>query len=153
MSRTVLVFGMLAGCAAAVVSTGRVVGFMHGGDLPGGPGRVGPTESPTTGPQRSAIRYVDDDAAAGGDGQSWLTAYQDLEVALAEARGDPGITEIRVAGGLYLPSLRSEPDTPRSECFQLINGVAVRGGYAGLADLDQPDTRDLVAYESVLAAN
>ena len=49
------------------------------------------------------VRYVDDDASTNGDGTTWGTAYRYLQDALAEASADPGIIEIRVAGGLYTP--------------------------------------------------
>jgi len=105
------------------------------------------------GPSRGTVLYVDDDAAAGGDGQSWAAAYHDLEDALGEARSDPAVAEVHVAGGVYLPSARWTPDDARSATFQLINGVAVRGGYAGLADSAHPDVRDLALYESILSAD
>ena len=105
------------------------------------------------GSARGENRYVDDDAEQGGDGQSWLTPYNNLEDALAEARSDPGITEIHVAGGVYVPSARSDPNVPRTEAFQLINGVAAYGGYAGLADPAAPAARDPTLYQSILSAD
>ena len=49
---------------------------------------------------RADIIYVDDDATAGGDGTSWSTAFNDLQLALAIVQeGD----EIRVAQGIYKP--------------------------------------------------
>ena len=46
-----------------------------------------------------SIRHVDDDASTNGDGLTWDTAYKYLQDALLDVTNDPGITEIRVAGG------------------------------------------------------
>ena len=46
------------------------------------------------------IYYVDDSAPAGGDGTSWATASNDLQLMLAIA--GPG-DEVRVAQGTYTP--------------------------------------------------
>jgi predicted outer membrane repeat protein len=94
------------------------------------------------------IYFVDDDAAVGGDGLSWNMAFNDLQLALDIAQlGD----EIRVAGGIYIPSMPLDPIDPLSATFQLVNGVAVRGGFAG--DGANPDARDFAAYESVLTGD
>jgi hypothetical protein len=46
------------------------------------------------------IIYVDDDAPPGGDGQSWQTAYADLQQALDEAATlEVDAIEIHVADG------------------------------------------------------
>lgn len=50
----------------------------------------------------SVVLHVDDDAAPGGDGLSWSSAFRYLQDALAAAAGG-GVTEIRVAQGTYLP--------------------------------------------------
>ena len=97
--------------------------------------------------------YVDQNAGPGNNGQSWLAPFKSLEDALATARANPSITEIRVAGGVYVPSARSDPATARTETFQLLNGVAIYGGYAGLADPGDPDVRDLTLYESILSGD
>ena len=97
--------------------------------------------------------YVDDDAGEGNIGQSWDAPYENLESALVFAREHPIITEIHVAGGVYVPSGESESGVPRSKTFQLVNGVAILGGYAGLADPGDPDVRDLNLYESILSGD
>ncbi len=102
-----------------------------------------------------AVRYVDDDASAGGDGTSWFTAYKYLQDALVEAAGAGGaISEIRVAGGTYTPD-RGVGTTAgdRYASFQLVNGVAIRGGYAGPNGDPVPDARDITAYETILSGD
>ena len=97
--------------------------------------------------------YVDNDAPLGGDGLSWNTAYQYLQDALIPAAaGD----EIRVAGGTYTPDMDEAGNvTPgdRTATFQLRIGVAIYGGYAGLADPANPDTRDIDAFISFLSGD
>ncbi len=52
------------------------------------------------------VCYVDDDASLGGDGKAWVTAYRDLQDALAAARVSAGsVREIWVAAGTYRPDL------------------------------------------------
>jgi hypothetical protein len=68
--------------------------------------------------------YVDDDAAKGGDGASWATAYSDLNQALLDAaRG----SEIWVARGRYQPTSGKD----RSAAFVMKEGVSVYGGFKG----------------------
>ncbi len=99
------------------------------------------------------ILHVDDDAPPGGDGLTWTTAYDDLQDALNDASTNGAVTEIRVAGGTYTPSQRTESELPRTETFSLISGVTISGGYAGLADPENPDVRDLALYESTLSGD
>jgi hypothetical protein len=98
------------------------------------------------------ILYVDDDAAAGGDGMSWSSAYRFLQEALAAA---PAGTEIRVGQGTYLPD-RDEANPlgtgDRLATFQLINGVTLTGGYAGIGSPD-PDDRDVDTYLTLLSGD
>jgi hypothetical protein len=99
------------------------------------------------------IIFVDDDVAPGGDGTSWNTGYKHLQDALAAAhRGD----EIRVAGGIYAPDQDEAGNViagDRTATFQLISGVEVTGGYAGLANPADPDERDINRYESTLTGD
>ncbi|MBI4578705.1 MAG: right-handed parallel beta-helix repeat-containing protein, partial [Planctomycetes bacterium] len=102
----------------------------------------------------SSTLYVDADAAPGGGGENWATAYQYLQDALAAAAASGGtVTEIRVAGGTYQPD-RGGGKTPgdRDATFQLLNGVALRGGYAGNGEPD-PNARDIAAYETILSGD
>ena len=98
--------------------------------------------------------FVDDDAPPGGDGITWDTAYRFLQDALTDASGG-GISEVRVAQGVYKPD-RDEANPAgtgdREATFQLINGVAFMGGYAGLGAKD-PDARDIELYETILSGD
>lgn len=103
-----------------------------------------------------AVIFVDDDAPLGGDGTTWPTAYMYLQDALAIATdGD----EIRVAAGTYTPG-RDEGGniTPgdREAAFQLITGVAIRGGYRGCRDGDcnsDPGERSVHVYSTILSGD
>ncbi len=96
------------------------------------------------------VLHVDDDAPPGGDGSTWRAAA-DLESALAiAAEVGSGISEIRVAAGVYRPTHRTDAADYRSVTFGLVDGVALRGGYAGLSGPD-PDQRDIDLYETILA--
>lgn len=93
----------------------------------------------------SPILYVDADAAPGGDGQSWATAYDDLQDALAFARSGGLALEIWVAEGTYLPGL--DAGSP----FELVPNVDLYGGFAGgEASLAE---RDLDAHPTVLSGD
>ena len=100
------------------------------------------------------LLFVDDDAPLGGDGMSWDSAYRFLADALVAA-GKDQVGEIRVAQGVY-KSDRDEanPDGTgdREATFQLINGLALMGGYAGIGAKD-PDARDIELYETILSGD
>lgn len=75
-----------------------------------------------------SIRYVDQDASGNNTGVSWANAYLNLDTALQDAKaGD----QIWVAEGVYIPSIRLNPDEPKSASYVLKNGVTVYGGFAG----------------------
>ena len=96
--------------------------------------------------------YVDDDASLGGDGTSWATAYKYLQDGLGAAvSGD----EVWVAEGIYKPDANTANPTgsgDREATFQLINGVAIRGGYAGFGE-PEPNARDIDEYETILSGD
>jgi len=98
------------------------------------------------------IIYVDADASMGGDGQTWGTAYKYLQDALAIA-GDGN--DIWVAAGTYYPDedegANVDPND-RTETFQLINGVAIKGGYAGVGEPD-PNERNIELHETILSGD
>ncbi|MHC4631152.1 MAG: MBL fold metallo-hydrolase [Planctomycetota bacterium] len=99
--------------------------------------------------------YVDADAAGANDGTSWTDAYNFLQNALADADVAEKPVEIRVAQGTYRPNqgLMSIPEFDwRTTTFQLINGITLKGGYAGLGEPD-PNARDIEAYETILSGD
>ena len=70
-----------------------------------------------------AVIYVDSNMT-GGDGNSWATAYGDLQDALSTAvAGD----EVWVKNGTYFPT----SGTDRNEYFQLPSDVKLYGGFLG----------------------
>ncbi|MHC4365689.1 MAG: right-handed parallel beta-helix repeat-containing protein [Planctomycetota bacterium] len=101
------------------------------------------------------IIYVDADANGADDGSSWTDARNYLQDALADANSDPNVDEIWVAQGVYKPDANSaDPNGSgdRTATFQLINGLALIGGYAGNGEPD-PNARDIEAYETILSGD
>ena len=96
--------------------------------------------------------YVDDDAPLGGNGQSWDTAYTYLQDALHSAiEGDV----IHVGAGLYKPDEDErglEIPGDREATFNLVNAVALYGGYAGYGAVE-PDSRDIDTNASILSGD
>ncbi|MHC4230024.1 MAG: right-handed parallel beta-helix repeat-containing protein, partial [Planctomycetota bacterium] len=106
-------------------------------------------------PCQAEIIYVDEDANGLNDGSSWADAYNYLHDALTDANSALKPVEIQVAEGIYTPDSNSaDPggSGDRIATFQLINGVAVRGGYAGSGEPD-PNARDIEFYETVLSGD
>jgi hypothetical protein len=93
------------------------------------------------------IRYVDASIAAGGNGQSWGSAYQTLKEALDEANATPAIGEIRVARGTYYPTgVQSGND--RNATFGIFRGgLKILGGFPGGGS----GLRDLTANPTILS--
>jgi predicted outer membrane repeat protein len=82
------------------------------------------------------IVYVDAEAPAGGNGQSWGTAYRTLQDALDKANAHGGTSyEIWVAEGVYTPDEDDDGDhanNAEDESFTLsYNNVQLYGGFAG----------------------
>jgi len=101
------------------------------------------------------IIYVDKDANGYNDGASWENAYPFLQDALVDANSGDKPVEIRVAQGMYRPDRSStEPNGTgdREATFQLINGVSLKGGYAGFSTPD-PNARDIGQYETILSGD
>jgi len=105
--------------------------------------------SPATG----KIVFVDADAAGNNDGSSWSDAYNYIQDALADANSAEKPVEIRVAQGIYKPD-QGTNQTPgdREATFQLINGVILKGGFAGLGESD-PNAREISLYETILSGD
>jgi len=99
------------------------------------------------------IIYVDDDATGTNDGATWANAYVYLQDALADANGAEKPVEIHVAQGVYKPD-KGVNQTPgdRRATFQIIDGVVIKGGYAGFSEPD-PDARDIRIYETILSGD
>ncbi len=114
------------------------------------------TSFATTSAMAQATRYVHVLAPPLGDGQSWNTAYRRLQDALFEAAANTTITEIRAGGGTYRPD-QSEYGhvTPgdRAATFAMRDGLAIRGGYRGLAGGGDPNERDLDVFHTILTGD
>ena len=102
------------------------------------------------------IIYVDANAPGPAhDGSSWANAYNCLQDALAYARPNPDVNEIRVAQGTYRPdedTAHPNGTGERTATFQLKSGVAIRGGYAGYGEAE-PTDRDVKLYQTILSGD
>ncbi len=103
--------------------------------------------------QAGRVIFVDQNADAFiRDGFSWCTAFLELGPALDLAANAGGeISEIRVAQGVYTPPPTILPDA-RDATVQLINGVALIGGYAGCSGAI-PDQRDFSRFETTISGD
>jgi len=101
------------------------------------------------------IIYVNEDANGLNDGISWRDAYKYLQDALADANSSDKPLEIRVAQGTYKPdedTLHPGGTGNQEATFQLINGVAIKGGYAGFGQPD-PNERNTGLYITTLSGD
>jgi len=101
------------------------------------------------------IIHVDADATGANEGTSWADAYNFLQDALADANSSEKPVEIQVVQGVYTPDSNSAvPDGTgnREATFQLINGVTLKGGYAGFGEPD-PNAHDIELYETILSGD
>ena len=109
----------------------------------------------TAGISQGRIIYVDDDANGLNDGTSWENAYKFLQDALADANSVDKPVEIWVAQGTYRPdedTLHPGGTGNRESAFQLINGVTIKGGYAGFGE-SNPNARGIKEYETILSGD
>ncbi|UCF43081.1 MAG: right-handed parallel beta-helix repeat-containing protein, partial [Planctomycetota bacterium] len=98
--------------------------------------------------------YVDGSASGSNNGSSWADAYNYLQDALADANSRGVPVEIWVAAGRYTPDSNSaDPDGSgdRTATFQLINGVAIYGGFPAGGGIWED--RDPNFYETVLSGD
>ncbi|MFW5652821.1 MAG: right-handed parallel beta-helix repeat-containing protein [Planctomycetota bacterium] len=77
---------------------------------------------------RSPRLYVSKDGLPAGNGRNWNSAFRRLTAALDAARDNPFIEEIWVQNGVYRPD---EGTGDRTLAFELVDGVAVYGGFVG----------------------
>ena len=110
-------------------------------------------------PKTASIIYVDDDARAGGDGSSWTTAFTFLADAIQFAAVPAhAVSEIRVGQGMYKPD-RSQANPrgsrDRAAHFGLVSGVALRGGFLGVAAKpgEDPNQNNPGLYETILSGD
>jgi predicted outer membrane repeat protein len=107
-------------------------------------------------PATAKVIYVDADATGANNGSSWADAYNYLQDALSDANAAIKPVEIRVAGGAYRPdenTLHPSGAGDREATFQLLNGVNIKGGYAGLDQPYPPDDRNVDKYKSILGGD
>jgi predicted outer membrane repeat protein len=84
------------------------------------------------------VLRVKAEALAGGDGSSWATALNDLQVALSRASNgvstastpSDDVAEIWVAAGVYKPTANTNA-TDRTNSFWLVNNTSLYGGFSG----------------------
>ena len=70
------------------------------------------------------VWYVDSSSTTNGPGDSWATAFRDLQPALNAAAFDDCIW---VAAGVYKPTNSGD----RTKSFRIVKGVKLYGGFAG----------------------
>ena len=104
--------------------------------------------------------YVDIDAPGANNGSSWTDAYNFLQDALDDADSAETPDEIWVAQGVYTPD-QGGGNTPGDRgaafmniraTFKLIDGVTLKGGFAGFGELD-PNAWDVDLYETALSGD
>ena len=98
--------------------------------------------------------HVDAGATGDNSGSSWENAFTDLQDALDEASVANSVpVEIRVASGTYRPSSLSDPfsSDSRRATFQLLNGVALYGGFPPGGG--EWESRDVALHETILSGD
>jgi len=101
---------------------------------------------------QEAPLYVDMDASGANNGMSWADAFNHPQDALANAIS-ARVAEIWVAEGAYKPDLGNGIMLgDREATFQLINDVAVKGGYAGFNE-PNASTRDITGNKTILSGD
>jgi len=95
--------------------------------------------------------YIDAGASGANDGTSWVDAYNYLQDALAVAQDG---NDIWVAEGTYKPDVNSAKPGGTGDdtaAFQLINGVAIYGGFPSGGG--QWEERDPNAHKAMLSGD
>src|SRR5688500_4616574 len=101
-----------------------------------------------------SIYYVKATAPPGGDGQSWNTAFTDIQQALDDACNNSP-SQIWIAAHKYYPTQSQDttstgPDD-RSNTFTLCNDVELYGGFVGTEA--QLDERNWVLNQTILTGD
>lgn len=91
---------------------------------------------------------VDPQAAPGGDGLSWATAFHKLQNALDAANTTPGRDEVWIAGGVHIPTFQQYAADPHSRHFLVTEAVELYGGFDGTET--QRSQRDPAANPTIL---
>lgn len=94
------------------------------------------------------IIYVDAEASVEGDGTTWGMAYRSLQDALDDAEKSD---EIWVTTGIYKPTRKFGGSSDRHKGYQIRNGVAIYGGFAGSEN--SRGQRDWQAHETILSGD
>jgi hypothetical protein len=94
--------------------------------------------------------YVDADADGANNGDSWMDAYTDLQLALDEAGEED---QIWVAAGTYKPTAEHGGSGDRYRSFQMENGVAIYGGFDPSVGDTEWEDRDWVAHLTILSGD
>jgi len=100
-------------------------------------------------PASAKTIYVNSSVPPSGSGTSWSDAYDSLQDALDTA--DP-CDQIWVAAGTYIPTARIDPCDTRTATFQMINGVAIYGGFPSSGNPNFSD-RNPNTYLSILSGD
>jgi hypothetical protein len=101
----------------------------------------------------SSVLYVDYNAPGANKGVSWADAFLNLQDALSVAPMLPQVKEIHVAQGVYNPDRGvGQVRGDRVATFRLLDGMAIRGGYAGFGAPD-PNARDIEGNETILSGD
>ena len=104
-------------------------------------------------PVCARVIYVDDIATGTFNGSSWANAYRYLQDALADVNAAERPVEVRVAQGIYRPDQGAGMTRgDRQATFHLINGVTLKGGYAGLVGPD-PNARNVELHITILSGD
>ncbi len=96
------------------------------------------------------VIYVDRDANGTNSGTSWDDAFTTLQPALVWAVDG---VQIWVAEGTYTPTTKHGGSGDRYRSFQMVNGVALYGGFDPTVDDDEWEERDWEAHPTILSGD
>lgn len=95
------------------------------------------------------IIYVKEDGS--GDGSSWEKALGDLHTAIEEAQ--PG-DQVWIAAGTYVPTGNQTRNNPKTQHFEMKNGVTIYGGFPANANNETGmEERDWEVHKTILSGN